>query len=126
MKKTMMIMIIGAVVIGMGFSASAEEDILPERMNEEASVEGEELLIAPNPDSEEPLVIAPSPTDEGDVDTQISENQESGELVDATGSYATTAKETNSEKLDIGVQAVIIAGTVFVLLMTLLFLKRKK
>ncbi len=115
-QKTMMILLLGSVMIGLGLCASAEEII----------VSGEELLIVPNPDTQEPWVIAPSLTDESDLDIDIPEKQDNSKLVDAAGVYVTTSKETDSTNLDIGIQALIIAGTVFVLLMALLFLNRKK
>lgn len=119
-------MIVGAVVIGMGLSASAEEERIPEKINEDLAVDGEELLISPNPESEESLVIAPSPTEEDEVVIQILENQESNEILDAAGSDVESSKEVKTAGFDVGIQAVIIAGTVFVLLTVLLVLKRKK
>jgi hypothetical protein len=126
MKKTIIIMIVGAVVIGMGLSASAEEERIPQKINEDLALDGEELLISPNPDSEEILVIAPSPTEEDEIVIQILENQESDELLDTAGSDAKSSEEIKTAGLDVGIQAVIIAGTVFVLLTALLVLRRKK
>jgi hypothetical protein len=127
MKKTIIIMIVGAVVIGVGLSASAEETI-PKTINEEVflDLEDEKLLIKPNLESEEILVIAPSPLDDDEVIIQILENQESDELVDTAASDAKSSEEIKTAGLDVGIQAAIIAGTVFVLLTALLVLKRKK
>lgn len=133
-------MVVGSVVIGMGLSVSAEETI-PRTINEEVVLEDEELLVKPSSESEEPILIAPSPIEDDEVVIQILENnleeedelviqilenQESNELVDTAGSNIKSSDEVKTAGLDIGIQALIIAGTVFVLLTALLVLKRKK
>lgn len=90
MKKTMILMILGAVVIAMGtVSVSADEDERAEIMimEEEANYEEGELVIAPSPDSE-PLIIAPNPET---IDNE--QNIEKGERVIAT---ETTEGNTDS------------------------------
>ena len=142
MNKTMMIMIIGAVVIGMAVSASAEEEILPRPVSEEIPVDSDGLVIIPNPD-EEPLIIAPNPyetishdADEGErglgepviapySDPDILEDGESNELIDTVGTYAAVEKESQTSGITIGAQAVVIIGAVFGLLVALVIYKRK-
>ena len=144
MNKTMMIMIIGAVVIGMAVSASAEEEILPRPVSEEIPVDSDDLVIAPNPD-EEPLIIAPNPdetishdADEGergleepviapysDDTIDIMEDGESNELIDTAGTYTAVGKESQTSSITIGAQAAVIIGAVFVLLVALVIYKRK-
>ena len=137
-----MIMIIGAVVIGMAVSASAEEEILPRPVSEEIPVDSDDLVIAPNPD-EEPLIIAPNPdetishdADEGErgleepviapySEPDILEDGESNKLIDTAGTYAAVGKESQTSSITIGAQAAVIIGAVFVLLVALVIYKRK-
>ena len=136
-------MIVGAVVIGMAVSASAEEETLPRPVSEEIPVDSDDLVIAPNPD-EEPLIIAPNPdetishdADEGqrgleepviapnsDDMIDIMEDGESSEVFDTAGTYAAVAKDSQTSSVTIGAQAVII-GAVFVLIAALVIYKRK-
>ena len=143
MNKTMMIMIIGAFVIGIAVSASAEEEILPRPVIEEITVDSDDLVIAPNPD-EEPLIIAPTPdetishdADEGERDLEepmiapyseqdIIEDDESNEIIDATGTYAAVGKESQTSSITIGAQAAVIIGAAFVFLVALVIYKRKR
>ena len=143
MNKTMMIIIIGAVVIGMAVSALAEEEILPRPVSEEIPVDSDDLVIAPNPD-EEPLIIAPNPdetishdADEGErgleepviapySEPDILEDGESNELIDTAGTYAAVGKESQTSSITIGAQGAVIIGAVFVLLVALVIYKRKK
>ena len=144
MNKTIMIMIIGTVVIGMAFSASAEEETLPRSESKEIPVDNDEVVIAPKPDGE-PLIIAPNPNetishdpDEGekgleepliapnsDEKIDIMEDDESSEIFDTAGTYATAAKDSQTSSVTIGAQAVMI-GAVFVLIAALVIYKRKK
>ena len=133
MNKTMMIIIIGAVVIGMAVSASAEEEILPRPVSEEIPVDSDDLVIAPNPgetishdadEGERGLerpVIAPYSDDTID----IMEDGESNELIDTAGTYAAVGKESQTSSITIGAQAAVIIGAVFVLLVALVIYKRK-
>jgi len=145
MNKTIIIMILGAVVIGMAVSASAEEEILPRPVSEEIPVDSDDLIIAPNPDAE-PLIIAPNPdetishdADEGergleepviapnsDDTVDIMEDGESNEIIDTAGTYAAVGKESQTSSITIGSQAAVIIGAVFVLLAALVIYKRKK
>jgi hypothetical protein len=78
MKKTIILMVLGAVVIGIGtFSVSADEDERAEIMimEEEANRDDWESVTAPPPDSE-PLIIAPNPEI-----IDIEQNAEKGEKV---------------------------------------------
>jgi len=145
MNKTIMIMILGAVVIGMAVSASAEEEILPRPVSEEIPVDSDDLIIAPNPDAE-PLIIAPNPdatishdADEGergleetviapnsDDTIDIMEDGESSEIIDTAGTYAAVAKDSQTSSVTIGAQGAVIIGAVFVLLAALVIYKRKK
>ena len=137
-------MILGAVVIGIAVSASAEEETLPRPEREEIPVDSDDLVIAPNPD-EEPLIIAPNPdetishdADEGERGLEepliapnssdmidIMEDGESSEIVDTAGKYGAVAEDSQTSSAAIGAQAVII-GAVFVLIAALVIYKKKK
>ena len=134
MNKTIMIMIIGAVVIGMAVSTSAGEEVLPRPVSEEIPVDSDDLIIAPNPDAtishdadegernlEEP-VIAPNSDDTID----IMEDGESNEIIDTAETYAAVGKESQTSSITIGAQGAVIIGAVFVLLVALVIYKRKK
>jgi len=145
MKKTIMIMIIGAVVIGMAVSASAEEEILPRPIDEEIPVDSDDLAIAPNPNAE-PLIIAPNPdatishnADEGERGLEepviapnlddtigITEEGDSNELIDTVGTCTTSEEESQTSGIPIGVQGVVIIGAVVALLVALVIYKRNK
>jgi len=145
MNKTIMIMILGAVVIGTAVSASAEEETIPRPVSEEIPVGSDDLIIAPNPDAE-PLIIAPNPNvtishdaEEGergleepviapnsDDRIDIMENGESSEIIDTAGTYAAVGKESQTSSITIGAQGAVIIGAVFVLLAALVIYKRKK
>ena len=89
-KKIIMLILLGAVVIGMGtVSVSADEDERAEIMimGEEANCDDWESVIASSPDSE-PLIISPNPET-----IDIEQNPEKGERV-ITGE--TTGGNTDS------------------------------
>ena len=131
-EKSIILMIIGAAVIGMSLSASAEEDVLPREINEEIPVESDDLIIAPNPDAtiehdaedgqremEEPI-IAPN------ENVDVLEDDASSEIVDATGSYAALSTESNSAKTVPGLNVLIVIGAVGFLLFAFILLKIKR
>ena len=142
MKKYAIIMIIGAVVIAMTMSASADEN-RPELRTEEIDQEdliispaptSEELIIAPNPDTVvehdaeegertiDETIIAPDPYD-GDIEKEILENDE---IVDSSSAYGAVSSDSKSSKYGVGAQVFLVIGAVIVLLVAFLVLRKNK
>lgn len=131
--KKYVFMIIGAAVIAMAMSASADEG-RTETITEETNQE--ELLIAPAPTSDE-LLIAPSPdavvehdAEDGErtidetINTPENYNENTGEekLDSAFGSSGTEDEPSNHNIL---VQFVLIVGTAVALLIALIYIRKK-
>jgi len=146
MKKYVIIMIIGAAVIAMGISASADEEKLIERINsrevgpEDGSINepiiepviydeiNDEIIIAPNPDT-----VVEHNTEDGKRtidDTIISPNPYGGEtgeeIIDSASAYGAASSDSVSSKYDVGVQVFLVVGTVAVLLIALIVLRKRQ
>jgi len=135
MKKYAIIMIIGAVVIAMTISASADET-RPELRTEE--IDQEDLIISPAPTSED-LIIAPNPdtvvehdAEDGERtidDTSITPDPYDGdneeEIIDSASAYGTVSSDSESSKYGVGVHVFLVIGAVAVLLIALLVLRKR-
>lgn len=134
--KSLIIIVIGAAVIGMSTMAATADEI--ERINE---VPTEEILIEEQ-NSEEPILIAPNPDIEPLVD-EVSENEEIVPLVDrgepvpydATNedgsdisliSPAESDSKNSNDVKNSNTPVILILGTVGLLVILLLVINRKK
>ena len=140
MRKYVIILMIGAAVISMTMSASADGEnplqridsrevgsdngLINEPIIEPVSYDEETggLIIAPNPDA---VIEHNAYEGERELEIQILENNEENELVDSSATYGAVKSNSETSKYGAGTQATLVVGAVIALLLAFIVLRKK-